>query len=116
MKTVKLKESYLLSLGHLKQVGGRPHPTNDGCAWCHIVYDAPIPDGTAVRQDDIVNDHTQLPVYNLKTDSLGRLTTDYDSIHSYIPVTHYALDKGTTCEVPQGIFDKFNGKVFEEVV
>lgn len=117
MKTVRLTKKYLDFIAKSKQIQGRQNPTPNGHAWCYIVFNAPIPDGTATRHSDIINDNTQLPAYNLKTDIHGRLTTDYTSIHSNIPVTLYSLeDKYGTCDVPDDIFNMFNGSVLEEVV
>lgn len=110
-KLVKLQPSWVNFLKEkgIKGIAGK--------LYVEIEYLQPLPSGTSKRSDDILNDQTQLPMYNLKLDTLGRLTTDYDSIHSHVPINCYIFENAdSVVEVPDHIFDKLKLKVVEEVV
>lgn len=122
-KTVKLTESHIKRIKSLAAkdakrliAQSKKYPTLTGDMFCQYDKTNLLVDGTGYRHEDILADHENVPLYNLKTDSLGRQTIDLTSEHSTVSVDCYILeDKDATVDMPDAMVAGLIG-IVEEVV
>lgn len=122
-KTVKLTQSYIKSIKHfitrkgmpkILAAQGKQFPTLNGKMFCYVDRSPLNIANTGARNEDIVADMSNVPIYNLKTDSAGRQTIDLDNEHSIVSLTCYDFDNGLSEVVmPIAIADSLAGFVEE---
>ena len=123
-KTVKLTLEHInriqsLAAKNAKRLSlqSRRYPTLTGVdMFCEYDKTNLLVGNTGYRCEDILADHENVPLYNLKIDSLGRQTIDLTSVHSTVSVDCYTLEnENSTVKMPNAMVDSLIG-IVEEVI